>query len=129
MEAWLTMASPEINLAVQRDHAAGAHGDAVPGLYVAAAGQARSPCGVCSQTLSTFRDMARGQVRHGLLVGPLIQDIADAQQEHDGARGLEVAPQHGDADGGGVEHGHLNLPVQQAIESPALQVMHGAERR
>ena len=60
---------------------------------------------------------APGQVVHGFLVGPLLQQLAQAQQEHDGAGGREVSAGHGDADGQGVQDLHMQLAPEETLHA------------
>ena len=54
------------------------------------------------------------QVGHGLLPRPILQQLADLQQEHDGAGGSKVPAACGDADGQGVQQFHLDFSPPQA---------------
>ena len=103
--------------AVQRDEAAGADDDDVPHLHVRDVHQDLLVPGL-EPDLVHVEAHGLGQVGHGLLVGPLLQDLADLQQEHDAAGRAAVPPQEGDGDGHGVQHRHLDVPVEQAGKAP-----------
>ena len=60
-------------------------------------------------------------------MGPFVQGLADAQQEHDRPSGLEVPTEQGDGDGSGVQDGHLDVTLPQAAQ-PSPQVTHRPEQ-
>ncbi len=59
-------------------------------------------------------------------MGPLLQQLAEGQQVHDGPGGAVVAAEHGDAHGDGVQQLHLQLPPQEAAQA-AQQVGYAAD--
>ena len=69
-----------------------------------------------------------GEVVDRFAVGPLVEYVADSQQEHDGRRGSEVARQHSGGDRRRVEHGNLDLTLHQALE-PFEDVLERADNR
>ena len=101
------------NLAVERDHAAGAHGNAVSDLYVAHGDKDAARIRLQPNLVDIERHGLR-QIRHGLLMRPLIEDVTHAEQEHDRTGRIKVTAQHRDGDCRRVEHRHLDLAVHQA---------------
>ena len=67
---------------------------------------------------------ALSQVRHGLLSGPLLQQISHLQQEHDHPGGLKIAPEGRDGEGEGVQQLHFDAAAQQAAQSPPYKWDH-----
>ena len=59
---------------------------------------------------------------------PFIENVTNAQQEHDRACRFEVLAQHRDRDRRRIQHRYLNFLVQQAIK-PGLDIRHGARYR
>ncbi len=51
-----------------------------------------------------FSDMLRARSSTDFFVGPLLQQLAQPQQEHDRARGAKILPEHGNAHGNAVQH-------------------------
>ena len=60
---------------------------------------------------------AAGQVVEALLAGPLLQQGADVEQEHDGASGGEIAPQDGNADAQSIQHLDFQFVAPQAAHT------------
>ena len=112
--------------AVQRDHAAGADHDTVPRLHI---GDLRQHLGaVCLQPDAVHPQAhGGGKIGHGLFVGPLLQNFAQMQHEHDRACGGKIAPCHGHRDGGGIQHGDGQFAVPQC-RKPLPDVLYGAEQ-
>ncbi len=98
---------------VQRDNVGGPHNDAVPGLYGAHVHEHILALSLEPYLIHLQRH-GTGQIADRLLVGPLLQDLADVQQEHDGGRRCEVTSQHGGQNCRGIQHRHLDPSVQQA---------------
>ena len=99
--------------AVQGDDASGPNQHPVAGLYLADGNQ-HLP-GLCFQPHPVHMEgQALRQVGHGLLPRPILQQLADLQQEHDGAGGSKVPAACGDADGQGVQQFHLDFSPPQA---------------
>ena len=112
------------HLTVQRDKAAGADQYPVAQLHVTDGNQYLRIAPL-QPYLVHIQGHGPGQIGHRLLVGPLLQNFAQPQHEHDGAGGGEVAPNHRDGDGGGVQHRHGELAVPQGRQ-PLPDVLHGA---
>ena len=55
---------------------------------------------------------------------PFLQNFPHAQQEHDGTGGVEVFAEKRNADGGGIQHRHLQTAAAQAPK-PVPQVFQG----
>ena len=108
--------------AVQGDHAAGADDDAVPGPDGVDGGQYLGAAGL-EPDLVYMQGHGPGQIGHGLLVGPFLQDLPQPQHEHHGPGGGEIAPGHGHGDGGGVQHGHGQAAMPQG-RKPLPDVLH-----
>ena len=115
------------DLAVKRDHVAGMDHDPVADLNVCH--RHKYGAGVC-----LFPDLVHIQghglceIGNGLLVRPLVENVANAQQEHDRACRLEVLAQHRNGDRRCVQHRHLDLPVHQARHT-GLDIRHGTRDR
>ena len=112
--------------AVQRDHAAGADHDTVARLHV---GDLRQHLGTVYLLPDAVHPQAHGggEVGNRLLVGPLLQNFAQMQHEHNGAGGGKIAPCHGHRDGGGIQHGDGQFAVPQC-RKPLPDVLYGAEQ-
>ena len=113
------------HLSVQRNHAAGADYNAVPGLHIP---DGHQYLGVIDlhPDLVHIQGHGAGQIRHGLLMSPVIQNFANPQHEHNGTGGIEIPPHHGYGDGGGVQHGYGQAAVEQSLQ-PRPDVSDGAE--
>ena len=61
-------------------------------------------------------------------MGPLLQNFAQMQHEHNGAGGGKIAPRHGYRDGGGIQHGDGQFAVPQC-RKPLPDVLYGTEHR
>ena len=102
--------------AVQRDHVAGADDDLVARVDL---GERHEHFGtLCADPdLIDIQGHAAGQVVEALLAGPLLQQGADVEQEHDGACGGEVAPQDGNADAQSIQHLDFQFAAPQAAHT------------
>ncbi len=118
------MASPLTTCTVQRDKAAGTDQYPVAQLHVTDGNQYLRIAPL-QPYLVHIQDMAPARSATDFLWGPLLQKFAQPQHEHDGAGGGEVAPNHRDGDGGGVQHRHGELAVPQGRQ-PLPDVLHGA---
>ena len=112
------------HLAVERDHVAGVDCYHITDLYVAHGDEHVARLGLHPDLVDIERHTAR-KVCHGLLVRPLVERLAHAEQEHYRARRGKIAAQHRHCDSRRVEHGHLYLPAQQA-RKPRLYVVRRA---
>ena len=112
--------------AVQRDHAAGANHDTVARLHV---GDLRQHLDAVYLLPDAVHPQAHGggEVGHGLFVGPLLQNFAQMQHEHNGAGGGKIAPCHGHRNSGGIQHGDGQFAVPQC-RKPLPDVLYGAEQ-
>ena len=119
---------PLVHHAVQGDHAAGADADAVAGLDLGEGDQDLVPAGGLQPDPVDVQGHAAGQVVHRALVGPLLQQLAQAQQEHDRAGGAEVPADQGDADGQAVQQLHMHLAADEAAQAPQ-DIGHGGDHR
>ena len=97
-DAWLRHDLALRNGAVQGNHAAHADDHLISGLYLVERDQFLSAFGFHPDPVD-IQGHAPGQVFHGLFVGPLLQKLAQPQQEHHGTGRVEVPPYHGQADG------------------------------
>ena len=102
---------PRDDMAVERDHAAGADDDPVAGAHVAdrhghAAVRRFEP------DLVHLQRHRPGKVGDGLFVRPFVEQLADAEQEDDRTRRFKVSAQDRYGNGCRVEHRHFDLPVQ-----------------
>ena len=57
------------------------------------------------------------KIFHGLLVRPFLQDLADAQHEHDGARRIKVAANQRNRDRRSIQHCDGKLPVRKGFHA------------
>ncbi len=64
---------------------------------------------------SSGRTHAFGQIVHGFLVGPVVQGLAQGEQEAHGTRGGEVPGQKRGADGHAVQHLYGQLAPQKHL--------------
>ena len=112
---------------VHGDHAAHADEDGVAGPDLGQGDEHVTVCRVQPDAVHV-QGHAPGQVVHGFLVGPLLQQLAQAQQEHDGTGGREVSAGHGDADGQGVQQFHVQFTLPQTLDA-LHQVRNGAIQR
>ena len=115
------------DFSVKRDHAAGANDDAVADLHICYRHEYRTGVRLFPNLIHIQGHSLR-EVSNGLLVRPFIENVANAQQEHDRACRLEVLTQHRDRDRRRIQHRHLNLLVQQTVK-PGLDIRHGAHDR
>ena len=99
------------NMAVERDHAAGADNDPVAGAHVANR-HGYAAVGRFKPDLIHLQSHRPGEIGNGLFVRPFVEQLADAEQEDDRARRFKVAAQNGYGDGRRIEHRHFDLPVQ-----------------
>ena len=102
---------PRDDMAVERNHAAGADDDPVAGAHVAdrhghAAVRRFEP------DLVHLQRHRPGKVGDGLFVRPFVEQLADAEQEDDRTRRFKVSAQDRYGNGCRVEHRHFDLPVQ-----------------
>ena len=104
--------------AVERNEIAGTHDHPVAGLHVADEDKQLRLARLEPYLVDVQRHCAR-KIRNGLLVRPLLQNFAQPQHEHDGARGVEVAAHHRDGHGGRIEHGDGKPAVQQGAQTCA----------
>ena len=111
--------------AVQRNHPAGADHDAVAGPDIFHWHQHIRLAGTHPDLIDVQGHGVR-QVGHGLLVRPLLQNLAQAEHEHHRARGVEVAAQHGDRHRRGIQHRDRELPMAKRPE-PLADIMDGPE--
>ena len=104
------------NGAVQRDHVAAAHDHLIAGAYF---GQRHQHFGALAAHphLVHVQGHAAGQIVQTLLAGPLFQQRAQIQQEHDRTGGAKVAAQQRDADGQSVQHLHFQPAAQHAAHT------------
>ena len=102
--------------AVQRDHVAGAHHDLVAGLDLRQRQQHFGALAAHPHLVHIQRHAA-GQIIEALLAGPLFQQGAEVQQEHDGAGGVEIAPQHRNADAQRIQHLDFQLALEQTFDA------------
>lgn len=72
---------------------------------------------VLSQTLSTLRDMAPARIGNRLFVRPLLENLAEAQHEHDGACRIEIAAHKRNGDSRGIKHSNGEMTVRSAYAS------------
>ena len=105
------------NGAVQGNHAAHADDHLISGLYLVERDQFLSAFGFHPDPVD-IQGHAPGQVFHGLFVGPLLQKLAQPQQEHHGTGRVEVPPYHGQADGDSIQQLHMELSPQQTPKRP-----------
>ena len=99
--------------AVQGNDTPGPDHHPVTGLDLADGGEYLA--GLCFQPHPIHMEgQALRQVGHRLLPRPVLQQLADLQQEHDGAGGSKVPAACGDADGQGVQQFHLDFSPPQA---------------
>lgn len=112
--------------AVQRDHTAGADHDTVARLHV---GDLRQHLDAVCLLPDAVHPQAHGggEVGNRLLVGPLLQNFAQMQHEHNGAGGGKIAPCHGHRNSGGIQHGDGQFAVPQC-RKPLPDVLYGAEQ-
>ena len=115
------------DLAVERDEVAGADDHPVARADVADGDEQLGLAGLQPDLVDVQGHRAR-EIGDGLLVRPLLEDLAQPQHEHDGARGIEIAAEHRDRHGRGVEHGDGELAVPEGLE-PLLDVLDRAEQR
>ena len=115
------------DFAVQRDEVARADDDFVARLDLADRDKNFRLAGLFPDLVDIQRHRAR-EIGHGLLVRPLLQNLAEPQHEHHGACGGKVAAHHRDGDGCRVEHGDGELPVPEGFQ-PFPDIFHGAEQR
>ena len=113
--------------AVQRDHIAGADDNLVARLDVLDRHQHILTVGAQPCLVHIQRHRAR-QIGHGFLVGPILQQFAQPQHKHDRARRCKVAPQQRYRNGGGIQHRHRQLAVQQRTQ-PGFDIAYRAENR
>ena len=104
------------DLAVQRNQAAGADHDLIPHLDLPYRHQHLRLTGFQPDVLH-LEGHCPGQIRHGLLVGPLLQDLSQPEHEHDGSGSIKVPPDHGNRYGSGIQHRHRQLAVKQGLQA------------
>ena len=68
------------------------------------------------------------QIGHGLFMGPVLQKLAQMEHEHDTACRIKVAPDQRYGDGGGIQHGHGQLPAEQGFQ-PGGHIGNGPPHR
>jgi len=61
-------------------------------------------------------------------MGPVLQQLAQMEHEHDAACRIKVAPDQRHGDGGGIQHGHGQLSVEQGFQ-PGGHIGNGPPRR
>ena len=116
-----------VDHAVQRDHAAHMHGNAVAGAHLAQ-GQLHFAVVRLDPDPVNVQGHTAGQIFHRLFMGPLFQQFAQPQQEHHRTGGAEIAPCHGNAHGQAIQQLHMQLPPPQAAHRPAQIGQRAAQR-
>ena len=104
------------HLSVERDEVAGADDHEVAFLHGRNGHKDLGLTGFDPDLIDIQRHRA-GKVGNGLLVRPLFENLAEAQHEHHGACGVEIAAHHRDRHGGCIQHGDGELSVQQRAET------------
>ena len=112
--------------AVQRDDAAGVHDDGVARAHLRDRHKDLALGGLLPDAVHVQRHAA-GQVAQRFLAGPFLQQLAQAQQEHDGACRAEIAAQHRHADGQRVEDLDLEPAAENAPQT-AENIGHAAHQ-
>jgi len=102
------------------------HDHGVAGAYLADGHQYFALGSLLPDAVNVQRHTA-GQIAQRLLAGPLLEQLAKPQQEHDRPGSREVAAQHRNADGQCIQHLHFQLAAQQTGQStPQIrQAAHG----
>ena len=104
------------DLSIQRNQAAGADHDLIPHPDLPYRHQHLRLTGFQPDVFH-LEGHGSGQIRHGLLVGPLLQDLTQTEHEHDGSGGIKVPPDHGNRYGSGIQHRYRQLAVKQCLQA------------
>ena len=104
------------DLTVERNHIARAHNDAVARLNVADWHEHLGAVRLEPDLIDIERHGAR-EVGNRLFVRPLLEDLAEAQHEHDGACRIEIAAHKRNSDSSGVKHSNGEMTVQQRLNA------------
>ena len=113
------------DLTVERNHIARAHNDAVARLNVADWHEHLGAVRLEPDLIDIEGHGAR-EVGNRLFVRPLLEDLAEAQHEHDGACRIEIAAHKRNGDSSGIKHSNGEMTVQQRLNA-LFDVLCGAD--
>ena len=91
------------DLAVKRDHAAGADNDLIAGADIADGYKRLGLTGTQPRFVNVYGHRPR-EIGDGLLMRPLLKNLAEGEHEHDGACRREIAAEHRDGNRRRVQH-------------------------
>ena len=115
------------HLAVERDEVARAHDDEVARLHRRDRNEHFRFARFDPDLIDIQCHRAR-EIGDGLLVRPLLEDLAEAQHEHDRARRIEIASHHRNGHRSRVQNGDRELSAEQRLE-PLADILDRTEGR